>query len=111
MAKHYDKHFKLDAVQCYHDHRELGLIGYAANLGLNHHPLKLAPQNEPTKNMLFFKVNAQQQVSSKIMSRLSLVLVISSFESHVVDGDQVHILKKLGRKNTTDSYMRIYWKH
>lgn len=54
MAKHYDKHFKLDAVQCYHDHRELGLIGYAANLGLNHHPLKLAPQNEPTKNMLFF---------------------------------------------------------
>ena len=25
MAKHYDKQFKLDAVQYYHDHRELGL--------------------------------------------------------------------------------------
>lgn len=24
MAKHFDKQFKLDAVQYYHDHRELG---------------------------------------------------------------------------------------
>ena len=29
MAKHYDKQFKLDAVQYYHDHKELGLIGCA----------------------------------------------------------------------------------
>ena len=27
MAKHYDKQFKLDAVQYYHDHRDLGLQG------------------------------------------------------------------------------------
>ena len=25
MAKHYDRQFKLDAIQYYHDHRELGL--------------------------------------------------------------------------------------
>ena len=31
MAKHFDKQFKLDAVQYYHDHRELGLVGYASN--------------------------------------------------------------------------------
>ena len=29
MAKHFDKQFKLDAVQYYHDHRELGLVGCA----------------------------------------------------------------------------------
>ena len=28
-AKHYDKQFKIDAVQYYHDHKELGLIGCA----------------------------------------------------------------------------------
>ena len=33
MAKHYDKQFKLDAVQYYHDHRDLGLQGCASNLG------------------------------------------------------------------------------
>lgn len=31
-AKHYDKQFKIDAVQYYHDHKELGLIGCASNL-------------------------------------------------------------------------------
>ena len=36
MAKHYDKQFKLDAIQYYHDHRELGLQGCASNLGISH---------------------------------------------------------------------------
>ena len=31
MAKHFDKQFKLDAVQYHHDHRELGLVGCASN--------------------------------------------------------------------------------
>lgn len=31
MAKHYDEQFKLDAIQYYHDHRELGLQGCASN--------------------------------------------------------------------------------
>ena len=31
MAKHYDKQFKLDAIQYYHDYRELGLQGCASN--------------------------------------------------------------------------------
>ena len=34
MAKHYDKQFKIDAVQYYHDHKNLGLIGCASNLGI-----------------------------------------------------------------------------
>ena len=31
MAKHFDKQFKLDAIQYYHDHRELGSVGCASN--------------------------------------------------------------------------------
>lgn len=33
--KKFDKQFKMDAVQYYHDHRELGLIGCAHNLGIS----------------------------------------------------------------------------
>ena len=39
MAKHYDNQFKIDAVQYYHDHKELGLIGCASNLGISHQSL------------------------------------------------------------------------
>ena len=39
MAKHYDKQFKIDAVQYYHNHKELGLIGCASNLGISHQSL------------------------------------------------------------------------
>ena len=39
MAKHYDRQFKLYAIQYYHDHRELGLQGCASNLGINHQTL------------------------------------------------------------------------
>ena len=39
MAKHFDKQFKLDAVQYYHDHRELGLAGCASNLGISQQSL------------------------------------------------------------------------
>lgn len=35
MAKHYDKQFKLDAVQYYMDHKDLGLQGCASNLGIS----------------------------------------------------------------------------
>lgn len=34
MAKHYDKQFKLDAVQYYNAHRNLGLQGCVPNLGV-----------------------------------------------------------------------------
>jgi transposase len=34
MAKHYDKQFKLDAVQYYENHRDIGLQGCANNLGI-----------------------------------------------------------------------------
>ena len=39
MAKHFDKQFKLDAVQYYHDHKELGLQGSAKNLGISQQTL------------------------------------------------------------------------
>ena len=39
MAKHYDKQFKIDVVQYYHDHQDLGLIGSASNLGISHQSL------------------------------------------------------------------------
>ena len=39
MAKHYDRQFKLDAIQYYHDHRELGLQVCASNLGISHQTL------------------------------------------------------------------------
>ena len=39
MAKHYYKQFKLDAVQYYHDHKNLGLQGCATNLGISQQTL------------------------------------------------------------------------
>ena len=35
MAKHFDKQFKLDAIQYYKEHAELGLKGCAKNLGVS----------------------------------------------------------------------------
>ena len=35
MAKHYDKQFKLDAIQYYLNHKDLGLKGCASNLGIS----------------------------------------------------------------------------
>ena len=34
MAKEHDKQFKLDAVQYYQDHKDLGVRGCAENLGI-----------------------------------------------------------------------------
>lgn len=39
MAKQYDKQFKLDAVQYYQDHKNLGLVGCASNLGISQQSL------------------------------------------------------------------------
>lgn len=35
MAKQHDKQFKLDAVQYYEEHKELGMRGCAENLGIS----------------------------------------------------------------------------
>jgi transposase len=35
MPKHFDKHYKLDAVQYYQGHKDLGMVGCAANLGIS----------------------------------------------------------------------------
>ena len=39
MAKHYDKQFKLEAVQYYHEHKDLGLQCCASNLGISQQTL------------------------------------------------------------------------
>ena len=39
MAKHYDKQFKLDAIQYYLNHKDLGLQGCASNLGISQQAL------------------------------------------------------------------------
>lgn len=39
MAKHYDKQFKLEVAQCYHNHKDLGLQDCASNLGISHQTL------------------------------------------------------------------------
>ncbi len=45
MAKHYDKQFKLDAVQYYHDHKNLGLQGCATNLGISQQTYHVGRKN------------------------------------------------------------------
>jgi transposase len=39
MPKHFDKQFKLDAVQYYQDHKDLGMVGCATNLGISQQTL------------------------------------------------------------------------
>ena len=39
MAKHYDKQFKLDAVQYYYNHKDLGMVGCAKNLSISQQTL------------------------------------------------------------------------
>ena len=36
MAKQHDKQFKLDTVQYYQDHKDLGVRGCAENLGIGY---------------------------------------------------------------------------
>ena len=52
MAKHYDRQFKLDAIQYYHDHRELGLQGCASNLEISHQTLSRWRRNCVTTESL-----------------------------------------------------------
>ena len=39
MVKQHDKQFKLDAVQYYQDHKDLGVRGCAENLGIGYSTL------------------------------------------------------------------------
>ena len=40
MAKQHDKQFKLDAVQYYQDHKDLGARGCAENLGIGYEAIR-----------------------------------------------------------------------
>ena len=39
MAKQHDKQFKIDAIQYYQDHKDLGVRGCAENLGIGYSTL------------------------------------------------------------------------
>ena len=39
MAKNYDKEFKINAVNYYYDHKDLGAAGCASNLGISEQSL------------------------------------------------------------------------
>lgn len=39
MARQHDKQFKLDAIQYYEDHKDLGVRGCAENLGIGYSTL------------------------------------------------------------------------
>lgn len=45
MAKHYDKQFKLDAIEYYLNHKDLGLQGCASNLGISQQTLSRWKKN------------------------------------------------------------------
>lgn len=45
MAKQFYKQFKLDAVQYYQDHKELGMVGCATNLGISQQTLSRWQKN------------------------------------------------------------------
>ena len=47
MAKQHDKQFKLDAVQYYQDHKDLGVRGCAENLGIGYSTLTITPVWKP----------------------------------------------------------------
>ena len=47
MAKQHDKQFKLDALQYYEDHKDLGVRGYAENLEIGYITL--------TKRLKYFR--------------------------------------------------------
>ena len=68
MAKHYDKQFKLDAVQYYHDHKNLGLQGCATNLGISQQTLSRW-QKEPGRK------NCAKQVILKVGVPVTMLLM------------------------------------
>lgn len=70
MAKHYDKQFKIDAVQYYHDHRDLGLQGCALNLGISQQSLSRWQKN-----------CAKQEILKTVV--LATTLLMKQKKSHV----------------------------
>ena len=59
MAKQHDKQFKLDVIQYYQDHKDLGVRGCAENLGIG-----------PNSTLMFYK---------KIISRNRNLLWVGTY--------------------------------
>ncbi|MFR4318366.1 MAG: transposase [Eubacterium sp.] len=63
MAKQHDKQFKLDAIQYYQDHKDLGVRGCAENLGIGYSTL--------TKWLKDFRESGDIPVRGSIMHLMS----------------------------------------
>ena len=53
MATQHDKQFKLDAIQYYQDHKDLGVRGCAENLGIGYSTLTNEYMKEHTLRLSF----------------------------------------------------------
>ena len=78
-AKHYDKQFKIDAVQYYHDHKELGLIGCASNLGISHQSLSRWQKKLRETGDIESRGSGNYACSSEIGDYEEILIVSTSF--------------------------------
>ena len=79
MAKHYDKQFKLDAVQYYHDHKNLGLQGCATNLGISQQTLSRW-QKDCVKQVI---LKAVVPVTMLLMKQNRIMVLLKSSKNYV----------------------------
>ena len=63
MATQHDKQFKLDAIQYYQDHKDLGVRGCAENLGIGYGTLTNEYMKEHTLRLSFWRVKMGKNFS------------------------------------------------
>ena len=63
MATQHDKQFKLDAIQYYQDHKDLGVRGCAENLGIGYSTLTNEYMKEQTLRLSFWRVKMGKNFS------------------------------------------------
>ena len=63
MATQHDKQFKLDAIQYYQDHKDLGVRGCAENLGIGYSTLTNEYMKEHILRLSFWRVKMGKNFS------------------------------------------------
>ena len=63
MATQHDKQFKLDAIQYYQDHKDLGVRGCAENLCIGYSTLTNEYMKEHTLRLSFWRVKMGKNFS------------------------------------------------
>ena len=63
MATQHDKQFKLDAIQYYQDHKDLGVRGCAENHGIGYSTLTNEYMKEHTLRLSFWRVKMGKNFS------------------------------------------------